>query len=258
MTRPDPAHATHPVAPVPLQVQGISHSFRSPDGGDLPVLSDVTLAAETGAVTALVGSSGSGKSTLLAICAMLLRPARGQVVVTGQAMGQASDRARTEARRRSIGFVFQSSLLIPQMTALENITAALPPGRPGARTRALQLLDSVGLADRANHLPGQLSGGQSQRVAVCRALANEPVLVLADEPTGSLDPASADSIRDLLRAAADRGAAVLVATHDPVMVQWADLVQHLEHGRLTRRGGSFPPSVGSPLATAPLAEGSRS
>jgi ABC-type lipoprotein export system ATPase subunit len=210
-------------------------------GQPVPVLSDVTLAAEAGAVTVLVGSSGSGKSTLLAICAMLLRPQVGEVIVNGHAMSQASDRARTETRRRAIGFVFQSSLLIPQMTALENVTAALPPGLPGGRARALHLLDSVGLADRANHLPGQLSGGQSQRAAVCRALANEPALVLADEPTGSLDLASADSIRTLLRSAADAGAAVLVATHDPVMVQWADRVQHLEHGQLTTRGPLHPP-----------------
>jgi lipoprotein-releasing system ATP-binding protein len=199
------------------------------------VLDGIDLAVPAGEITALAGSSGSGKSTLLAISAMLMRPSSGALYIAGEPMTSATDSQRTAVRRANLGFVFQHSMLIPQLTAVENIEVALPPAGRGARTRALELLTSVGLKERADHLPGQLSGGEAQRVAVCRALANRPKVLLADEPTGSLDLKSADNLRALLRGAADEGIAVLVATHEPRMMEHADRVIRLQHGSVVGR-----------------------
>jgi ABC-type lipoprotein export system ATPase subunit len=221
-------------APVPLRLASVSHAYIAPDGSQLQVLDGIDVAASVGQITSLVGSSGSGKSTLLAIAGMLMRPSSGEVFIAGQPMAGATDKSRTATRRAALGFVFQHSMLIPQLTASENIEIAIPPVGQTARRRAHELLASVGLRERAQHLPGQLSGGEAQRVAVCRALANRPQVVLADEPTGSLDRESADNLRALLRTTADEGIAVVVATHEPRMMEYADCVIRLEHGRLVQ------------------------
>lgn len=224
-----------PPAQAPLRLASVSHTYVAPGGGHIRVLDGIDVAVPAGEITALAGSSGSGKSTLLAISAMLMRPSSGEVYVAGAAMSSGTDSQRTAVRRANLGFVFQQSLLIPQLTASENIEIAIPPDGNRARERAMELLSSVGLKERANHLPGMLSGGEAQRVAVCRALANRPAILLADEPTGSLDRESADNLRALLRAAADEGIAVLVATHEPGMMEHADHVIRIEHGSVVER-----------------------
>jgi lipoprotein-releasing system ATP-binding protein len=176
-------------------------------------------------VTALTGPSGSGKSTLLYLLGLMLTPSAGRVTLDGQDASVLPDRVRAQMRARRIGFVFQDSELDPARTVLDSVIepglyAGLTPAT--LRPRALGLLDRFGLAHRAGHRPGQVSGGQAQRVAVCRALVNAPDIVLADEPTGNLDPGNAGLVLDALRAAADDGRTVVIATHDPVVVAAVD------------------------------------
>jgi len=195
---------------------------------------DLTLAA--GEVVALVAPSGAGKSTLLHIAGLLDTADAGRVLVGGEDLGHASDRRRTAARRREIGFVYQFHHLLPEFTALENITLPqLANGTPKgqAEARARDLLARVGVADRAGHRPAALSGGQQQRVAFCRALANAPRVLLADEPTGNLDPDTAALVFDaLLGLVRETGLAALIATHNPALAARMDRVLRLEAGRL--------------------------
>jgi putative ABC transport system ATP-binding protein len=178
----------------------------------------VSLAIEPGEFVALEGPSGSGKTTLLQLLGALDRPSEGQVLFEGRDLAGLRDHDLAELRLRTFGFVFQQFNLIPTLTALQNVEAGLAPtGARGAelRDRATTLLAEVGLADRAGHLPSQLSGGEQQRVAVARALATEPRVILADEPTGNLDTATGAEVIDLLAGlAAQHGATVIVATHD--------------------------------------------
>jgi putative ABC transport system ATP-binding protein len=181
-------------------------------------LQDVSLTIEAGEFVALEGPSGSGKTTLLQLLGALDRPSSGRVLFEGRDLAQLPDAELAELRLRSFGFVFQQFNLIPTLTALENVQAKLAPtglSEVGLRQRAEGLLAEVGLADRAGHLPGQLSGGEQQRVAIARALSVEPRVILADEPTGNLDSTTGSEIVDILAAlAADRGTTVIVATHD--------------------------------------------
>jgi lipoprotein-releasing system ATP-binding protein len=201
----------------------------------LRVLRGASLAVRAGEMVALVGASGVGKSTLLHILGALDRPTAGRVLFAGEDVFARSEAALTRFRRQDIGFVFQFYNLLAEMTALEN---AMVPGllqrlpSREARDRAADALADVGLADRLRHRPGELSGGEQQRVAIARALVNRPRAILADEPTGNLDPKTSAVIYDLfLRLQAERGIAFLVATHNPDLARRADRAYRLVEGR---------------------------
>jgi len=202
----------------------------------LTVLRDVNLTIETGEIVALVGPSGAGKSTLLHIAGLLEKPTSGSIEIGHQNCDTMNDEARTLLRRASLGFVYQYHHLLPEFSALENV--CIPQYIAGikkhdAKDRATDLLERLGLADRLHHRPGQLSGGEQQRVAMARALANRPRLVLADEPTGNLDPQTAEGVFDLMLALArEEGLAALVATHNPDLARRMDRIVRVENGTL--------------------------
>ncbi|MFB2595175.1 ABC transporter ATP-binding protein [Paracoccus sp. p4-l81] len=219
-----------------LTLQGIEKTYNAGRPNAVPVLRGVDLVIPRGQVVALVAPSGAGKSTLLHIAGLLDTPDAGRVLIGGADMTGLSDRARTEARRRDLGFVYQFHHLLPEFTALENITLPqLADGVPGgqARDRARALLDRVGLRARAAHRPAEMSGGEQQRVAFCRALANGPKLLLADEPTGNLDSATADQVFGaLMDVVRDTGLSALIATHNPELAARMDRILRLDQGRL--------------------------
>jgi len=219
----------------PLRLQGVQRTYRS-EAGDLPVLRGVDLTLAAGEIVALVAPSGAGKSTLLHIAGLLDRPDGGAILLAGRDAGALSDVARTAIRRDTIGFVYQMHHLLAEFTALENIMLPqMIAGQPrrAAAARALELLGSFGLAERAQHLPGKLSGGEQQRVAIARALANTPAVLLADEPTGNLDVATAGVVFDeLLRVVRERNVAALIATHNPDLAARMDRTVALRDGRL--------------------------
>ena len=196
----------------------------------------VDLVIEAGEFVALEGPSGSGKTTLLQLLGALDRPSSGRVFFEGRDLAELRDAQLAELRLRSFGFVFQQFNLIPTLTALENIEAKLAPAGLSAsesRERADTVLAEVGLADRATHLPGQLSGGEQQRVAIARALSIEPAVILADEPTGNLDSRTgAEIIETLAGLAAGRGATVIVATHDHELAERAPRRLAMRDGRI--------------------------
>jgi lipoprotein-releasing system ATP-binding protein len=200
-----------------LELQGVSRIYQSAAGA-VPVLREANLTLISGESVALVGPSGSGKSTLLHIAGLLDSPQSGSIHIAGVDASSASDALRTQLRNRHIGFIYQFHNLLPELTAAENVM--LPQRIAGAsmsvaRTRAALLLERLGLADRGHHLPSQLSGGEQQRVAIARALANKPPLILADEPTGNLDPTTCTTVTNLLlEVAREEGVAALVATHN--------------------------------------------
>ena len=204
--------------------------------GTLEVLRGVDLVVHPGEIVALVGPSGAGKSTLLQIAGLLERPSDGDIILNGRSAGALSDGARTALRRLAIGYVYQFHHLLPEFSALENV--AMPQIIAGvttgsARHRAADLLGQVGLAARTDHRPKQLSGGEQQRVAIARALANRPRLLLADEPTGNLDHATADSVFELLRSmiiGSETGA--LVATHNLELAGRMNRIIELVDGRV--------------------------
>lgn len=213
---------------------------RSYDGG-VEALRGVSIEIAGGCVTALLGRSGCGKTTLLNLCGAMDFPSKGEVLIAGQATTSLDDTKLTALRRGTIGFVFQSFQLLPSLTALENVELPLLlAGTKGSEARAREILSWVGLAEKEESLPFQLSGGQMQRVAVARALVHEPKLLIADEPTGNLDTVSGDQVLALLRRAADEfGAAVVMATHSAEAAAMADirvrmrdgLIQGVEQGR---------------------------
>lgn len=218
-----------------LRLAGVRRGFDQ-GGRRLEILRGAALAVAPGEVVALVGPSGSGKSTLLHIAGLLERPDGGEVEVAGRSCAGLSDRERTAVRRDRLGFVYQFHHLLPEFSAEENVMLprmAARRGRREARDRARTLLDRVGLADRRGHRPGQLSGGEQQRVAVVRALANRPQVLLADEPTGNLDPETSDRVfAELLRLAREDGLAALVATHNMDIARRADRAVTLREGRV--------------------------
>ncbi|MFN7940428.1 MAG: ABC transporter ATP-binding protein [Thermoanaerobaculia bacterium] len=203
---------------------------------EVPAVDGVELAIEPGELVAIVGPSGSGKSTLLHLLGGLDRPDRGTVEVGGQSLAELDADGLATFRNRTVGFVFQFHQLLADFTALENV--AMPgriAGRPAAELarRSLALLTEVGLADRLEHFPNQLSGGEQQRVALCRALLLEPALLLADEPTGNLDPRAGEQVFDLLRDLQRRhGTTAVVVTHNPILAARCDRMMGLEGGRL--------------------------
>jgi putative ABC transport system ATP-binding protein len=224
-----------PLTTEPLvRVTGARKTFPLPDGGRLAAVDGVGLDIATGTAVSLTGPSGSGKSTLLHLIGAIERLDSGSIVVAGQEIGTLS-RNGLAAYRRTVGFVFQRFHLLPALTALDNVIAPVLPFRTGfdKQRRALELLDVVGLADRAGALPSQLSGGQQQRVAIARALINRPGLLLADEPTGNLDSRTGAAIVDLLMALRDEhGTTVVIATHDPGIAERCDTALRLRDGRL--------------------------
>jgi putative ABC transport system ATP-binding protein len=204
--------------------------------GEVTAVRDVDLTIRSGEFLAVVGPSGSGKTTLLQLLGALDRPSEGEVLFEGRDLGRLPDRELTGLRLQTIGFVFQQFNLIPTLTAVQNVEAALAPRgleRDPRRRRALELLGTVGLSARAGHLPSQLSGGEQQRIAIGRALANEPRVVLADEPTGNLDSATGEEIVALLRALSEeRGETVVLITHDARLAGRAVRIVRMEDGRL--------------------------
>jgi len=218
-----------------LNANGIVKEFPTPDGA-LRVLSGIDLRVEAAESVAVIGPSGSGKSTLLHILGTLDRPTAGQLLILGQAPFDLAPRELARFRNRHIGFVFQEHYLLPQCTALENVLVPTIVSAEKDGTvleRAMALLDSVGLADRANHLPGELSGGERQRVAIVRALINRPELVLADEPTGNLDPRTAADVAELfVELCRKQQVALVVVTHNAELARRMDRVLRLEDGHL--------------------------
>lgn len=206
-----------------LAVERLTFAYRR---GSEPVIDDLTHRFEPGAVTAVTGPSGCGKSTLLYLLALLLTPSAGSVTYGGRSVSRLSDGDRSRLRASSVGFVFQDAVLDPSRSVAANVAEGGLYGGLSARVarrRAVPLLERFGVGHRASHRPGEVSGGQAQRVALCRALMKSPSLVLGDEPTGNLDLDSAGSVWDALRIAAGDGATVVVATHDLSLAADADL-----------------------------------
>ena len=219
-----------------LRLSGIRKTYTRDLAKPVEVLRGVDLSLTSGEMVALVAPSGAGKSTLLHIAGLLDTPDGGTLALGGQAMVGANDRMRTAARRQEIGFVYQFHHLLPEFTALENIM--LPQRANGrsnsaAQDRALKLLAKVGLTDRAGHRPAELSGGEQQRVAFCRALANDHKLLLADELTGNLDTATAETVFDvLIGLVRETGLTALIATHNMALAARMDRIVRLESGVL--------------------------
>jgi putative ABC transport system ATP-binding protein len=218
----------------------------------------VSLSVEAGELLAIMGRSGSGKTTLLDLLGCLLRPTSGELEIDGRSVIGASDRDLAAIRRQRIGFVFQEFNLIPTLTAVENVLLPLRygPRRPDGRRRAMELLDTVGLAERATHRPSELSGGEQQRVAIARSLVNEPAVVLADEPTGELDSATSARLLDTLRRLnREWGVTIAIVTHDAGVAAKTDRVVRLSDGRViadaTRAdGAAFDRALGVESPTA--------
>jgi lipoprotein-releasing system ATP-binding protein len=218
-----------------MRLAGVEQRFKSGEK-DLVVLAGVNFELRAGEIVALIGPSGSGKSSLLHAAGLLERPSGGEVLIDGVAAWALNDTARSELRRGALGFVYQFHHLLPEFNALDNV--ALPQIIAGqklshAREEAERLLTRLGLAERLTHQPAQLSGGEQQRVAIARAMANHPRVVLADEPTGNLDPHTSESVfHALLELVRGEGAAALVATHNHELASYMDRVVTLKDGLL--------------------------
>ncbi|MBE0553942.1 MAG: ABC transporter ATP-binding protein [Rhodobacteraceae bacterium] len=219
-----------------LELAGLEKVYNRGKPSEVAVLRGATLEVKRGEVVALVAPSGAGKSTLLHIAGLLDTPDQGSVALGGRNMVGLSDKARTEARRAEVGFIYQFHHLLPEFSALENVVIpqlANGIGAAAAEARAMDLLGRVGVAERASHRPAALSGGEQQRVAFCRALANAPKLLLADEPTGNLDPATSDQVfAALMGLVRDTGLAALIATHNMELAARMDRVVRLDQGRV--------------------------
>ena len=220
-----------------LRLQGIEKAYNRGLDGEVTVLKALGLAIAPAQVVALVAPSGAGKSTLLHIAGLLDTADSGQVEIDGVDMRGLDDKARTALRRQDIGFIYQFHHLLPEFSALENIVIPqlannVAPAQ--ARDYAMDLLAKVGIADRAGHRPAALSGGEQQRVAFCRALANRPKLLLADEPTGNLDPATSDTVFTLLlQLVRDTGLSALIATHNLDLAGRMDQTLRLDQGQIS-------------------------
>ena len=220
-----------------LKLDQISKSYNIGRPNQVTVLRSCNLQIDSGQVVSLVAPSGAGKSTLLHIAGLLDTPDEGELNIIGKKMAHAGDKQRTHMRRTKIGFVYQFHHLLPEFTALENIM--LPQQANGksafeARRQAIKLLDQVGLADRKDHRPGELSGGEQQRVAFCRALSNSPKLLLADEPTGNLDQETSEHVFGILMELVhSTGMAALIATHNLHLASRMDRNVVLDKGKVT-------------------------
>jgi lipoprotein-releasing system ATP-binding protein len=219
-----------------LRLEAVSKTYNRGRPNAVEVLREASIAIAPGETVALVAPSGAGKSTLLHVAGLLDTADAGRVILAGEDMTGQGDRRRTEARRRVVGFVYQFHHLLPEFSAVENIMLPqLAEGTPdaAARRRAGELLDRVGLGPRAAHRPAELSGGEQQRVAFCRALANRPKLLLADEPTGNLDPETSERVFGVLtELVRETGLAALIATHNHELAHRLDRVVRLDGGRI--------------------------
>ena len=223
-----------------LELHGIEKGYKLGKPGEVRVLRGADLSIGRGEVVALVAPSGAGKSTLLHVAGLLDTPNAGEVRIGGEEMSRRSDRRRTAVRRSEVGFIYQFHHLLPEFTAAENvILPQLANGawQAAAAARAADLLARVGIADRADHRPAALSGGEQQRVAFCRALANQPKLLLADEPTGNLDPETSERVfATLMDVVRETGLSALIATHNLELAARMDRVVRLDAGRITAAG----------------------
>ncbi len=219
-----------------LSMRGIAKAYNRNLANEIRILRKIDLDINPGEIVGLLAPSGAGKSTLLHVAGLLDTPDTGSLTVAGTSLEGATDRMRTRIRRRDIGFVYQFHHLLPEFTALENVILpqlADGAGRDDATATAQGWLDHVGLADRIHHRPAELSGGEQQRTALCRALANAPRLLLADEPTGNLDTQSSEQVFDvLLDTARTSGLAALIATHNVALARRMDRIFRLESGQL--------------------------
>jgi len=246
MSRPEGGLPAASEARLPaLEARGLKKSYTVGDGSELRILQGVELRVEAGEVVAIIGASGVGKSTLLHLLGALDKPTEGEILVGGQSLSTLDVPSLAEIRNRHVGFVFQFHHLLREFSALENV--AMPRRIAGsseadALQRASQLLKGVGLADREDHLPTQLSGGEQQRVAVARALANDPLVLLADEPSGNLDGPTSDDLHDLLfRLRVEEGTSMVLVTHNLELASRSDRVLLLKEGTLhpwDGRGGT--------------------
>jgi putative ABC transport system ATP-binding protein len=212
-----------------LELKNISKIY-----GSVKALQDVDLSVKKGEWLAIMGPSGSGKSTMMNIIGCMDKASNGTVVLNGINISKENSKSLTTIRRDKIGLIFQQFHLINYLTALENVMVAQYYHSMPDEDEALLALERVGLADRAKHLPSQLSGGEQQRVCIARALINYPQLILADEPTGNLDEANEGIVIEILRKLHDEGSTIIVVTHDPEVAEEAERVVVLEHGRIAR------------------------
>ena len=226
-----------------VEARGLTKVYREGEA-ERVVLRDVAVSIARGELAVVVGRSGSGKSTLLNLIGGIDTPTAGEVLIDGTPLTRLGERERTLYRRRHVGIIFQFFNLIPTLTVEENLLLPLELNErsgPEARRTVQQLLDEVGLADRARSFPDRLSGGEQQRVAVARALAHDPVLILADEPTGNLDLETGYQVLDLLdRLVRRRGKTLLMVTHSPEVIGLADRLFSIDHGRLNERPRGAP------------------
>jgi lipoprotein-releasing system ATP-binding protein len=218
-----------------LALRGVERVYKT-EAGDLPVLRGVDIDVYPGEVVGLIGPSGSGKSSLLHSAGLLERPDAGLVALEGRDCSKLSERVRTRIRLGTVGFVYQFHHLLPEFSALENVAMPLTIAgkrRKEAEARAKELLEGLGLGHRIHHQPAQMSGGEQQRVAIARAMANRPRLLLADEPTGNLDPATSAAVfQSLYQVAREQGVAALIATHNMELARYMDRVVALKDGHL--------------------------
>jgi len=246
-----------------IELHDVSRAYRA-GSKDVTVLQDVSLRVHEGEFVSIVGPSGSGKSTLLNLITGIDRPTSGQIFVAGQPIHQMGENELARWRGLNVGIIFQFFQLLPTLTILENVVLpidfarpyAAVPGPRKAKERAMDLLDMVDIADQAHKLPDTLSGGQQQRAAVARALANDPPLIVADEPTGNLDTATAEGVFALFQQLVGRGKTVVIVTHDRRLSARTERILHLLDGRLHRdqdNGGSAgPSSAGSAVVADPI------
>jgi putative ABC transport system ATP-binding protein len=235
-----------------LELRQVSKSYGG-GAAEVQALQDISLSVERGSLIAVMGPSGSGKSTLLTIAGSLEEPTSGDVLIDGQALSSMSRNDKARLRRRTVGYVFQDFNLLAGLTAIENV--ALPLELDGvsakkARRTSMAALDELGLAARATHFPDELSGGERQRVAIARAVVGKRTLMLADEPSGSLDSTNGEAVMRVILAACHRGVAAIVVTHDAQLASWADQVVFIRDGQIVDRTMP-PPSPESLLDEAP-------
>ncbi|AIF81307.1 lipoprotein releasing system ATP-binding protein [endosymbiont of Acanthamoeba sp. UWC8] len=218
-----------------LRLENISKTFKQGESS-LGVLDDITFTLEEGEIIALVGPSGSGKSTFLSIAGLLENPSSGKIYFNDRDCSKSSDRLRTKIRRESLGFIYQFHHLLPEFTALENVMIPgmlLDKSENEVKEEAIILLDSLGLKERLNSMPSELSGGEQQRVAIARSLINKPQLILADEPTGNLDNANAEKVINIIiKQARERKLSAIIVTHNVELAGKTDKVMTIRDGKI--------------------------